>query len=46
MIVQSASASFDGNDVSPTMRATNGTPGYDDQAIFSQGGGRTSPERR
>lgn len=42
----SASASFDGNDVSATLHKPNGSPGFSDQEIFSQGGGRTSQDRR
>lgn len=38
MIVQSASASFDGHDVSATLHKPNGSPGFSDQEIFSQGG--------
>ena len=34
----SASASFDGNDVSATLHKPNGSPGFSDQEIFSQGG--------
>ena len=36
--IQEVSASFDGKDVSPTMRASNGTPGFGNTEIFSQGG--------
>jgi len=35
----SASASFDGHDVSATLHKPNGSPGYSDQEVFSQGGG-------
>ena len=35
----SASASFDGHDVSATLHKPNGSPGFSDQEIFSQGGG-------
>lgn len=34
----SASASFDGKDVSATLHKPNGSPGFSDQEIFSQGG--------
>ena len=36
LVVSTESASFDGRDVHPTMRATNGTPGYDNANLFSQ----------
>lgn len=32
------SASFDGHDVSATLHRPNGSPGFSDQEIFSQGG--------
>ena len=34
-----ASASFDGEDCSATLHRPNGSPGYSDQEVFSQGGG-------